>query len=169
VHGPKQASKWSPNTQLFTTLSAPDYKFKGVSLKGFEKTNVRAPKKKFQSLKKLLKPVLRLKSRNLKRYMFKRKFTKVSNCLLSFRKLYNTYTFNKNQHSFKKKFALTHYTKGAKSISYNLLRYKQPTTATEKFILNYSAITAHRLLLQKKKTINKSNFTFTNSKKVNSN
>ena len=151
VHGPNQASNWSPNTQLFTALSTPNYKFKNVSLEGLGKTNVRAPKKKFQSLKKLLKPILRLKSRNLKRYMFKRKFTKVSNCLLSFRKLYNTHTFNKNQHSFKKKFALTHYTKGSKSISYNLLRYKQPTMVTEKFILNYSAITTHRLLLQRKK------------------
>jgi hypothetical protein len=98
--------------------------------------------------------------------MFKRKFTKVSNCLLSFRKLYNTYTFNKNQHSFKKKFALTHYTKGAKSISYNLLRYKQPTMATEKFILNYSAITTRRLLLQKKKQSTKVTLPLQTQKKL---
>ena len=153
VHGSSQATKWSTNSQLFTTLSTLNLEPKQILSVVPKKISDQVSKRKFKSLrsiKKLLKPILRLKSRNLKRYMFRRKFTKVSGCLLSFKKLYTTNGFNKKSRTSKKKFGATHHIKSPKSISYNLLRNNQATAVPEKFIFNYSSIITRRLLLRGK-------------------
>ena len=155
----KQVIRWPSNIQLFTPLSALNYKSKSVLLEGvkkakIKKTSIKDLKKKFKSLlsaKKLLKPILRLKSRNLKRYMFRRKFTKISGGLFLFRKLYNISGPTKNPRTSKKKFGPTHYIKDSKSISYNLVRNPQVNMMPECFLYNYSSVITRRLLLRKRK------------------
>ena len=125
-------------------------------IKKAKKTNIKdlKIKKKINSLlsaKKLLKPILRLKSRNLKRYMFRRKFTKISGGLFLFRKLYNISGPTKNPRTPKKKFGVTHYIKDSKSISYNLVRNHRVNMMPEYFLYNYSSVITRRLLLRKKK------------------
>tara|TARA_B110000977_G_scaffold81669_1_gene109224 strand:+ start:876 stop:1343 length:468 start_codon:yes stop_codon:yes gene_type:complete len=126
----------------------------GVKKAKIKKTSIKDLKKKFKSLlsaKKLLKPILRLKSRNLKRYMFRRKFTKISGGLFLFRKLYNISGPTKNPRTSKKKFGPTHYIKDSKSISYNLVRNPQVNMMPECFLYNYSSVITRRLLLRKRK------------------
>jgi len=92
-----------------------------------------------------------LKSRNLKRYMFRRKFTKISGGLFLFRKLYNISGPTKNPRTPKKKFGVTHYIKDSKSISYSLVRNHRVNMMPEYFLYNYSSVITRRLLLRKKK------------------
>ena len=131
--------------------------FEGIKKAKNKKTSIKDLKKnqkKINSLlsaKKLLKPILRLKSRNLKRYMFRRKFTKISGGLFLFRKLYNINGSTKNSRIPKKKFAVTHHIKDSKSISYNLIRNNRVNMIPEYFLYNYSSVITRRLLLRKKK------------------
>ena len=97
----------------------------------------------------LVKPVLKFKLRKLRKFIYKRKFRRVSNRLLSFKQVLGVKNVSKKWNKFKKRSFTPHYVRRAKSVSYCLTR--RPVGKTPSVFYNkYSSIFAKKFAKRQK-------------------